>query len=189
MQRELFEFLQGERNAVRGDLIISRECAGNSEYYYVSLPQDEDACRPILKGWAKKIRPPKNAIPIATMEEVPVSKALKKPKHTGGKRSYVMLMQDKESVLHELSIQSAGALMKLLCSGCVEWGTCRIKRKRGKKAMTANEIYKEIGLTAAEGKAVFAELRLKGILTYDNKKKAYFISRDFIKKGGASDAD
>jgi hypothetical protein len=189
VNRDLSEFIHGERNVVRGDLIISRESTATSEYYYVSSPQDKEEFKPILKGWAKKIRPTQKSLPIADIERIPISEALPRPKHTGGKRPYVMIMQDKEFLINQLSINASGALMKLTCGGCVEWGTGKVIDKRSKKPMTVKMICEKLGLKTAEGKIILSELTANKILMYDRKQKAYFVDRDFAKKGDGQNED
>lgn len=188
-EKELMEFMHGERNAIRGDLVISRERTDTSEYYYVSSPEN-DEFRPILKGWAKKIRVPKTE-PMATIEEVSVAEAaVKSSRHsTGGKRPYVMVMQDKEAIVNKLSINAFGMLMKLVCFGYVEWGTGKVINRRTKKSLTAKMICEKLGLKIAEGKPLLAELTDSKALRYDRSQKAYFIDRTLAKKGGDQSED
>lgn len=182
MKQELFEFLHGERNAIRGDLIIGRERTATSEYYYVSSPE-EDNCIPILKGWAKKIKP--KLEPLVTIKEVGLDDAPKQTRHTtGGKPGYVMLMQYKSAVMDKLSIVALGVLTKLIYSGCVEWGTGRLVNKRSKKPLDFKAIALKIGLKTAETKGIIAELTANKVLSYNRSQKAYFLDRSLIKKGG-----
>ena len=188
MEKELFEFMQGERNAVRGDFILSRERTATSEYCYVSAPQDNEEFKPILKGWAKKIKPKRE--PIATVKKVPIADTPEKTRHTtGGKRPYVMLMQDRNAFIDKLSIGASGVLMKLICGGYIEWGTGKIIDRRTKKIMTVKMTSERLGLKLADGKSMLAELTANKLLRYDRKERAYFIDRNLAKKGGGQDED
>lgn len=188
MKQELFEFLHGERNVIRGDLILSRERTATSEYYYVTSPQDNDKYVPILQGFAKKIKP--KLEPLAIMTEVHKEDKPEKTRHTtGGKPGYVMLMQDRADVMKKLSIPALGALMKLIYSGCVEWGTGRVIDKRNKKPLAFKAITTKIELKTAESKNVIAELTAHKVLRYDKSQKAYFIDRNLIKRGGGQGED
>ncbi len=188
MEKELLEFMQGERNAVRGDFILSRERTATSEYCYVSAPQDSEEFKPILKGWAKKVKPKRE--PIATTKKVPIADTPEKTRHTtGGKRPYVMLMQDNDTIIGKLSIGASGVLMKLICGGYIEWGTGRVMDRRSKKPMTAKMISEKLGLKVADGKILLAELTTSKALRYDKKKRAYFIDRRLAKKGGGQSED
>jgi hypothetical protein len=174
------EFLRGERNAVRGDFIISREQTKNSSFCFVSMPQEEESVQ-ILAGWAKKVKPESEI--LATVQEV--STAEPKPKkHTGGKRPYVLLFQDNIDAVKDLSLNASGFLLKVIASGCVEWHTGKVIKKRSKKAMTQKMICAEFGLKSVECKAILKELTEKKIIAYDNSEKAYFINRNFAAKGG-----
>lgn len=174
------QFMRGERNAVRGDFIISREQTKKSSYCFVSLP-NQDEPTPILAGWAKPLKPEHEL--LATVHEVDKDK-VKEPKHTGGKRPYMMLMQDKAMVVKDLSLGASGLLLKIIASGCVEWNTGKIIKKRSKKPMTIAMICDEFGLKTADCKSILKELGNKEIIRYDKSEKAYFIDTDFAKKGG-----
>ena len=185
MKKEVVEFLQGERNAVRGDFIISRERIATSSYCCVSVPQ-EDAPEPILSGWAKRVR--KKYGSLVTVSEIEQAEE-KTPKHTGGKRPYVMLMQDNSDVVKSLSLGANGALMMLIGTGCIDWGTGRIMCKRSKKSMTTQMISELLGTGRTKTKQIMAELTKKEVVRYEKKGKAYFMDRRFAKKGSGQDAD
>lgn len=181
MQKELLEFLHGERNAVRGDLVLGRERAGNSEYYYVSAPQHDDECKPILKGWAKKVK----RDVVALERDGQFSVEVKKPKHTGGKRPFIMLMQDRGEVIEKLSLSASGFLFQLFCGGYVEWHSGRVIDRRNKKPLTVKMICDKFKIKQADMQAILRELGESGIMKYDRKNRAYFINCDIAKKGGA----
>jgi len=184
LKRETAEYLLGERDAIREEVILSRIRKGNSEYVRVSLP---DMKEPIYDLWTK--RPSKiKKEPVATIEELPTSD-IPKPRHTGGgKRPYVMLMQDRDAI-GKLSIMASGVLMKLISVGCVEWGTGKVIDKRSKKALTVKMISEKLGLKLVEGKPILSELTTNKVLRYDKSQRAYFLDRNLAMKGSGQSED
>lgn len=183
MKEETREYLRGERNATRDEFVLSREAVGQAERVYLSLPDEENTT--IYELWTKKAKKNKRATPvgdIVTMEVVD-SRAEQEPKHTGGKRPYVMVMQDKSKEIESLSLESRGFLLTLYCSGCVEWNTGKIIHRRTKKNLHRATMPKQFNVSPTALKSVLAELSGKKIITYDPSQKAYFVSRDFAKKG------
>jgi len=185
VRKETIEFIHGERNAARDEFVISREKCGNSEYVCVSLPNE----RPLYKGWAKRIKQKIELVPneeLATIETIVEGN---KPKHIGGRRPYIMVMQDKSKVIDQLSMGASGLLFKLFCGGYVEWGTGRVIDKRSKKAMTVKRMCEKLDMPLSDARALLKELAGNQIVTYDRSKKAYFVDRSIAKKGGGRDED
>lgn len=106
----------------------------------------------------------------------------KKPKNTGGKRPYVKLMQDVKGI-EDISLDAAGLLLKLICSGSIEWKTGKVISNRSKKPLRSNIIAKRMNISSNKYKHIIAELRDKGLIIYRRNERAYFISSDFIQKG------
>ena len=181
MKKETLEYFHGERNAMREEVIISRERSGKSEYVCVAFPNEE----PFYKGWAKPIKRKETITEgIATIEtQTPI------PKHTGGKRPYIMVMQDKSKVIDQLSMGASGLLFKFFCGGYVEWGTGRVIDKRSKKAMTVKRMCEKLDMSLSDAKVFLKELATSEIVTYNRSKKAYFIDRSIAKKGGSHSED
>ena len=177
MKKETREYISGERNATRDEFILSRESTGNAEYINVSLP---DGIEPIYTLWTKK--PQKRKAIKATGEIV-------KPKHTGGKRPYVMLMQDQTDVLNTLSTEAAGLLLKLIGGGFIEWHTGKIIDRRTKKPLTLATIRARYKLGERKTKALIKELTVNKIIKYDRKQRAYILNPKFARKGAGSNAD
>ncbi len=176
MKKETVEYLLGERNAVKDEFIISREKAGESELVVVSHPDVED---PIYRLWsrAKKHRHYKLKNHDADVEPQG------RPKTTGGKKPYIMLMQGQE-IIPALSFLAAGLLLKIFNGGHVEWHTGRVVYGRKKESMTQGVMAKCFDTGKAKIKVIIAELVEKKVMRYDRKKRAYFVSRTIAKKGG-----
>lgn len=184
MEKELLEYIHGERNAVRAELVLSREKTKTrkAEYVCVSIPGTEQSI-PLYIGWAKKL--PRNIDSLVTITTTDTE--VKSGRHTtGGKRPYIMLMQDKIHIVKDLSVEASGLLLKLFCSGYVEWGTGRVIQKRPIKAMTIKKMSDKFGIPIFKIKTLIKELRENGVISYDKTKRAYFIDREFAKKGGRS---
>lgn len=185
VKKETLEYLRGERNATRDEFILSRERTGSAEYVYVSLPCNTE---PIYKLWTKK---PKRVCRqlgvIQTVSAAPNGDGnARRAKHTGGKRPYAMVMQDMADVIRDISIDSCGLLMKIVCCGCIEWHTGRVIDKRSKKPMTMRMMASEFGIGIVKAKSMLAELTHKKVFRYDRSQRAYFVERSLVKKGGAS---
>lgn len=177
MKAETREYILGERNATRDEFILSRESTGNAEYVSVSLPGYDE---PIYALWTKK--PQKKKATQATGEIV-------KPKHTGGKRPYIMLMQDQDDAINQLSLDAAGLVFKLLAGGFVEWNTGRIIDRRTKKPLTIKMIHTRYKLGVSRTKKLMKELTEAKIIKYDRKKRSYFFNTKLARKGAGSNAD
>lgn len=189
MKKETREYLQGERNAVKDEFIVSRERCGSSEYVCISLPQNEE---PIYKGWAKRIKVKANSmsqeealVTVNVGVETPV--VVKTPRHTGGKRPYIMLMQDREDIVKGLSLDASGLFLKIMFGGYVEWHTGKVICRRTKEPMTKDKIGKTFGIGKVRIKALLGELTAKDVLHYDKKERSYFVDRRLAKKGSGQD--
>ena len=180
MKSETHEYILGVRNATRDEFILSREVSGSAEYVNVSLP---DCDEPIYRLWTKKPRKYKPAIKAAG--EIDVSR----PKHTGGKRPYIMLMQDQEDVINKLTDSAAALLLKIIAGGFVEWDTGRIIDRRSKKALTAEMIGARYKKKPATIKTIMKELTKNEVVRYVRKDRAYFLCPKFAKKGAGKRED
>lgn len=178
MKPELLEFLSGHRSVVKDEFVLSREKCELADYYYVSLPDLQDN-KPVylLSGWAKRIK----RQPVKTVDGQTVPT---KPKHTGGKAPYVMLMQNNIEDASKLSFEAWGVMSKLLALGHIEWVTGRIIHRRSKHPLTINEIGKVVGCKPTKTKRIMAQLTKHGIFKYDRKDRCYIADRTYIKKGG-----
>lgn len=180
MKKETQEYILGERNATRDEFILSREKVRGSEYISLSLPDKEE---PIYKLWTRKKRTYKK--PSQAVGEIEV----KQPKHTGGKRPYIMLMQDQRDTINKLSNHAAGLMMKLLAGGFVEWDTGRLIDRRSKKPLTISMVRARYKLDTTKTKTLIKELTENKVIKYDRKQRSYFFNANFAKKGVGSSED
>lgn len=172
LKKETIEYIRGDRNAVKDEFILSRERAGASELVRVSHP---DLKEPIYSLWHTKKR--KTGACLTSDKGKPA-----KPKHTGGKKPYVILLQ--EDTQENLSLEASGFLWRLVRGGHVEWHTGRLVRKRDKAALTRAMMQKQFSIGAGRLRRILGELTAEKILVYDRSARAYFIDRSIARKGG-----
>lgn len=182
VKKETLEYIRGERNALKDELILSREFVGNSEYICVSLANDPI---PLYKGFVKRVKR-KNKIPLTEVDVV----ESKIPKRQGWGKPYIMVMQHNPEVFRDLSIDALGLLFRWLVNNHVDWTDGRLiyRQGRGRKKHPMNQEYiaKEFKIGKRKLKEILSELSTANILRYDRAEKAYFVNREFIKKGSAS---
>lgn len=179
MKKETLEYISGRRNAVKDEFIIGRERAGNSELIFVSLPESE---KPLYALWnSKKTVKKYSVVKKNDSDEIVFEKV--EPKGTGGKETYVMLMEYALNELNKknISIIAAGAIIKLV--DCVEWGTGRLCRKRDSKTINRNMIKEILKVSDNNLRKILKELKELNVLYYDNRKKAYFFNTRYLRKG------
>ncbi len=180
VKAETREYILGERNATRDEFILSRERSGNTEYVNVSLPDCEE---PIYQLWTKA--PKKHKPATKAVGEVDIAR----PKHTGGKRPYIMLMQDQDDVINKLTDPAVALLLKIMAGGFVEWDTGRIMDRRSKKSLTIETICARYKKKPAATKAIIKELTKNEVVQYVRKDRAYFLCPKFAKKGAGKRED
>ncbi len=184
MKKEMMEYLSGFRNVVKDEFILGRERSGNSEFIIVALPECE---KPIYALWNSKKTAKKYRVKYvenAANTEQYIFEVVK-PKGTGGKPLYVMLMPNAINELNKksISLDAAGMILKLV--DCIEWNTGRIYRKRDGKSMTKSMLSAFLNISESKVTSIIKELAELDIMHYNNKKKAYFFNPKFIRKGVA----
>lgn len=189
LKKELAEYLRGERNAVKDEFILSRQRAGDIlEMISVLSPEIRE---PIYVTWRnlKAKRKKYRALIDETDAGLKVNVYRAKPRGTGGKKPYIILMQSKMQNPEPLPTDAAGLLFNLMYCGCVEWHTGRVIRKRDGKPMSLAMICGKLGIGKARLKRAISSLTTAGIMTYNKAERAYFISREFAKKGRGRGGD
>jgi len=164
MNKEVLSFINREINAVQiGDIILSRETTSSGyELIHISAAFNDEL---IYRFWNN---------PNETKGE---------PKHTGGKKPYIMLLTDEIKKLKKQGVANIEEMVGfIVClGGNIEWGTGRLINKRSKKPLK----YEDIKGIFSGGKwkldRIISELKEHNLLY--NTQEGYFISTDFIKKG------
>lgn len=164
VKNDFARYISGEINAVKDEFILSREKAPRgSELIHVTHTESQSA---VYEFWT------------STSEGQRRGKA---PKHTGGKKPYVMLMVERLIVLlaSGLPIEHIGYLVCL--SAHIEWGTGKLVTGRTKRRMKFIDIQKVFHCGYKKTQAILAGLKEYNLIAYT--KEGYFVSRDLIKKG------
>lgn len=192
VKKELAEYIRGERNAVKDEFILSRQRIGGvMEMISVLAPDIREPIyvtwRNPLKAREKRYRSLIDAADAGAGLSVKISRI--KPRGTGGKKPYVILLESKMQNPEPLPTDAAGLLLNLMYCGCVEWHTGRVVRKRDGKPMSLTMISRKFGIGKARIKRVIGRLTAAGIITYNKAERAYFISREFAKKGRGRGGD
>lgn len=167
MDTDLFSFIKGDSNVIQTDAIISREITPTGQQYiHITVGN-----KVLYEFWH-------NPDKIDNKESPP-------PKHTGGKKPYVMLMVEEVEKLREQGIPNVEELIGYLsCLGrYVEWGTGRIIHKRSKNPLRYKDLQGLFTCGKRKLDRVLGELKEHGLLT--NNQEGYFISQKLIKKGKA----
>ena len=181
MKKELLDYLNGVTNAVRDEFILSREKSGDSELLYLSHQEFGD---PLYTLWSSAKSRKRKVKKSAILEPIAVEKVVEvKPKNTGGKKPYTMIMEDQPELFDAMSIEASGLVMKLIGGGHIEWHTGRLIRKRDKKSMTY-AMFLDLNIKPTKLRKAMVELSKNKIISYSRKERAYFISRGIAKKGG-----
>lgn len=166
MEKELFRFISGEVNAVKLSVILVKEILPNGiEHITVKAASEEDYL--ICQQWI-------NAKKVASE---------KLPKHTGGKKPYIILMVDEVEKLRADGVRNVEELIGYLaCLGrFIEWNTGKLIRKRSKKPIQYKDLQEIFPCGNRKLNRILNDLKEHDLLFYTDE--GYFISPKFIKKG------
>ena len=161
MDNNLADFLRGDSNVVKVETVISREkTTHGTELIHVMVGDQE-----VYNFWRNpnKIKGP--------------------PKHTGGKKPYVLLMVEQMDLLRNSKINNIEELIGfLVClSNNIEWHTGKLVHKRSKKQLKYTDLQKLFSGGKRKLDRVLADLKTHDLLF--NTTEGYFISNKLIKKG------
>jgi hypothetical protein len=158
MNKELMDYLDGNKNAILLNVVIGRESSKDSEHITISL---EDGTE-LYKFWNGK------------------NKKSDTPKHTGGKKSYAMLFVEAIEKHVDLSDAAISFIVKRIPN--IKWNTGLLINKRSKKPLLFEDLEKLSGKSKKTLLNTIKELKQENILLHD--KEGYKVSKDFIRKGG-----
>jgi len=165
MNKQLQEFINDDKNSIKQEFIISKEVMPNGYYHVYVKSDDLQQClfefyfNP--KTWSKKDAP---------------------PKHTGGKKPYVMLMIEKLSdIVGENSDIAIASAIRLISN--IQWNTGLLCDKK-KKPMTF-EMLREF-FKCSKGNMSKRINAMEHYKILNKTKEGYVVSPDFIKKGGTN---
>lgn len=161
MKKDLLEYINGQKNAIRDEFIVSRESTGSAELIHIQHPEMDRELYTLWHSSNKK-------------------KSTEKPKNTGGKKPYTMLMKGSTS---KLSIEAAGLFCKII-DGYMEWNTGKVIYKD--RSMTQADMRVLFKVAQRKLKQALAELASGEIIVYDSSARAYYVDYNAAKRGGKS---
>lgn len=163
----LHDYLLGKVNAVKlGEhAVLSRELTPTGFQHLILTLLDEE----YMDAWKNPVK----------------SKSKGLPKHTGGKKPYLLLMSQEVMKLKEQGITNVEELVGfLICvgsAGSIEWGTGRLVKKRSKRPLKYVDLENMFSGGRTKLNRILGELKEHDLLFYT--QEGYFVSTKIIKKG------
>jgi len=174
VEKDLLRLLNGEINVARFDGLIRREIMPNGVIHLIVSNYSESEEEMLLCEEYRKPGREKNK---------------GSPKHTGGKKPYIMLMTDEIEELKKKGVKNIEELIGVLGSlgQHVEWNTGKLIHKRSKKPLQ----YKDLSTIFTYGNKKMNRI-LNDLKEHDllyKSTEGYFVSGRIIKKGKKKGAD
>ena len=168
MDKNLADFFSGATNVISGNITIIRESIPDGSQFWTIKRDDVE----IISFWHN----PKNK---PAKEKPP-------PKHTGGKKPYIMLMVGEVEKLRAQGVCGVEELIGYLaCLGqYIEFNTGKLIHKRSKKPLQYKDLQRIFPCGNKKLNRILRELKEHDLLF--NTQEGYFISSRLIKKGKAN---
>lgn len=169
MDESLRKYLSGEINAVRAEVVISRERVPNG-VQFISVSTADGL---LFSFWHNPKRPAQKEQP---------------PKHTGGKQPYIMCMVGEVEKLRAQGVVGIEELVGVLvCLGhYIEWSTGRLIHKRSKEPLKYKDLRTLFTFSNRKLNRILGELKEHDLLF--GTSGGYVVSSRFIKKGKTKEA-
>lgn len=166
MKKNWVRLLNGEVSVIRLDVMLYRTPMPNGVDKYEVVPMDED----FLLSFVKYVNP-------KTLEQS------KTPRHSGGKKPYVMLMVDEVERLRKDGVKNVEELVGYLAclSKNIEWNTGKLVKKRTKKPLKYKDLQGMFPCSKNKLNRILKDLKEQDLLY--GTQEGYFISPRIIKKG------
>lgn len=166
MEKELLKFMNGEVNVARIDCLIRKEIMPNGVIHlWVTNTEGEEIllCEEYRKADDRRNKG--------------------SPKHSGGKKPYIMLMTEEIEVLKSQGIKNTDELVGFLASlsKYIEWNTGNLIQKRSKKPLQYKDLKEIFPYGNKKLNRILNDLKEHDLLF--NTAEGYFISGRIIKKG------
>lgn len=180
--KKLLKFIKGEINVLQYPFILSREKAPNGSSYFVLSSDFGEKALLMLDFW-KNASKSSDYICSINEETGEIDKTEKKPKHTGGKKPYIMLMIEEIEKLKKKNVKSVEEMIGyLVCLGnYIEWSTGRLIKKRKKEPLQYKDLLNIYGCSNNKLNMMLGKMKEHDLLY--STQEGYFISTRFIKKG------
>lgn len=166
MEKQLLRFLNKETNAVKIEVVVSREMLPGGIEHLITTTADNDRLL-LCEQWKHPVK----------------KRNSDSPKHTGGKKPYIMLMVEEVEKLRQSGVKNVEELVGFLaCLGkYIEWNTGRLIKKRSKKPLRHKDLQGIFTCGNRKLNRVLNDLREHELIF--NTEEGYFISTRLIKKG------
>lgn len=166
MDKELFEYFNKTVNVARASVMISREEAPTG-YQFIVI-KDCATGDELYSFWHNPNKVVKKEAP---------------PKHTGGKKPYLMLIIETVDGLRKTGVKNAEELIGyLVCLGNnIEWGTGKLIHKRSKKALQYKDLQEAFNCGNKKLNSLLRTMKENDLLL--KTEEGYFISSTLIRKG------
>lgn len=165
MDKGILAFINGEANVIKqGDIVVSRARLANGKQH-VRITAGEMV---LYEFWQNG---------QASTSDHP-------PKHTGGKKPYIMVMVEEIEALKKVEgLTNAEELIGYMVSMSrhIEWSTGKLVQKRSKKPLKYTDLQTMFGCGNKKLNRILNDLKENDLLY--STQEGYFISRKFIKKG------
>jgi len=170
MEKDLLDFLNGNTNVlIPQGVTITRDKAPNGQEYITVKIDNGNRELTLYSFWHNPNKPAK--------------KDKSPPKHTGGKKPYVMLMVEEIEKLKKGGVKNVEELAGYLVSlgKYVEWNTGRLIHDRSKNPLKYKELQAIFGCGNKKLNRLLGEMKEHELLY--STDGGYVISSRLIKKG------
>jgi len=155
------DFINGQCNVIKAEAIISREkTTSGTELIHISVGDYE-----VYQFWNNPNKPVNS-----------------KPKHTGGKKPYLLVSVTKMNELRNTINNAEELIGYLVCLGNnIEWNTGKLIHTRNKKPLKYIDLSRVLKCGKKKLDRIIRELKSNSLLI--NNSDGYFISTKLIRKG------
>jgi len=170
MEKNLLDFLNGNTNVlIPQGVTITRDKAPNGQEYITVKIDNDNRELTLYSFWHNPNKP-------ARKDKDP-------PKHTGGKKPYIMLMVEEIDRLRKSGVRNVEELAGYLVSlgKYVEWNTGKLVQPRTKNPLKYKEIQTIFGCGNKKLNRLLGEMKENELLY--STDGGYVISSRLIKKG------
>jgi hypothetical protein len=165
MDKELQKYINRSSNLFVGELKVTRDVSANGwEYIRICLPDGKE----LYTHWHNPNKKPKSDTP---------------PKHTGGKKPYLMLMVDEIEKLRKDGVKNVEELIGyIVCLGkSIEWNTGRLIHKKSKEPLRYVDLLEIYGCSKPKLNKMLRLMKENELLYHTDS--GYYVSPRYIKRG------
>lgn len=186
MDKNLRKYIDGEVNVVilDGPIMLTREKMPNGMEFIRILPKVNDKFVKMYGFWHNPHKKDDEPSILTVDENMEVQITEKPPpKHTGGKKPYLMLMIDEIEELRKQGVKNIEELIGYVAvlGKYIEWNTGKLIHTRKKIPLQYKDLQEIYKCSNKKLNKMLNELKEHGLLF--KTEEGYFVSTKFIKKG------